>query len=174
MSFSLSRASIPSYEIQLNALSAILDKADAFAAARKVDPAVLLQTRLAPDMFPLVRQVQIATDLAKNGMARLAGAESPRFEDSETSFAMLKDRLARTVAFLKSLDAAKIDASIDRDIKFPVGPSKTAEMKGSDYLTLYVTPNVYFHVVAAYAILRHCGVEVGKMDYLGALPIKFV
>jgi hypothetical protein len=174
MSFSMSRASLPSYEITLTALSAILDKADAFATARKVDPSVLLQMRLAPDMFPLVRQIQIATDLAKNGMARLAGTEAPRFEDSETSFAQLKDRLARTMAFIKSLDAGKIDASLDRDIRFPVGPTKTAEMKGADYLTSYVTPNVYFHVVAAYSILRHCGVEVGKMDYLGGLPIRFV
>jgi hypothetical protein len=104
MSFSMSQASLPTFEIGLNALSAILDKAEAFAAAKKIDPAVLLNTRLAPDMFPLVRQVQVATDLAKNGAARLAGVEPPRYEDKETTIAELKARLAKTVAFVKSLD----------------------------------------------------------------------
>ena len=170
----MSRASIPAYEIVLNALSNVLDKGEAFAAAKKIDPSVLLQTRLAPDMFPLVRQVQIATDLVKNGVARLAGVEAPRFEDNETTIAQLKERLAKAIAFTKTLDVAKIDASADREIVFPIGPTKKGAMKGADYLSLYVTPNVYFHVVAAYSILRHCGVEVGKMDYLGAIPLTFV
>jgi hypothetical protein len=107
MSFSMSQASLPTFEIGLNALSAILDKAEAFAAAKKIDPAVLLNARLAPDMFPLVRQVQVASDLVKNGAARLAGVEPPRYEDKETTIAELKARLAKTVAFVKSLDRSK-------------------------------------------------------------------
>lgn len=172
MSFSMSRASLPSLETTLNALSGVLDKGEAFATARKIDPAVLLQTRLAPDMFPMIRQVMIATDLAKNGMARLAGVEPPRFEDKETTIAELKARIASTIAFLKTLDAARIDASVDREIVFPVGREKKARMKGADYLSYYIVPNVYFHCVAAYSILRHCGVDIGKMDYLGNMPIE--
>ena len=125
MSFSMSQTSLPTFEIGLNALSAILDKAEAFAAAKKVDPAVLLNTRLAPDMFPLIRQVQVATDLAKNGAARLAGVEPPRYEDKETTIAELKARLAKTVAFVKSLDPKQVDAAAGRQITFPLGrPTK--------------------------------------------------
>jgi len=172
MSFSMSQASLPTFEIGLNALSAILDKAEAFAAAKKIDPAVLLNARLAPDMFPLVRQVQVATDLAKNGAARLAGVEPPRYEDKETTIAELKARLAKTVAFVRSLDPKQIDAAADRQITFPLGPSNKGEMRGDDYLNHFVLPNVYFHLAAAYAILRHCGVEIGKQDFLGAIPLK--
>ena len=172
MSFSMSLASLPTFEIGLNALSAILDKAEAFAVAKKIDPAVLLNTRLAPDMFPLVRQVQVATDLAKNGAARLAGVEPPRYEDKETTIAELKARLAKTVAFVRSLDPKQIDAAADRQITFPLGPSNKGEMRGDDYLNHFVLPNVYFHLAAAYAILRHCGVEIGKQDFLGAIPLK--
>jgi len=172
MSFSMSQTSIPTFEIGLNALSAILDKAEAFAAAKKIDPAVLLNTRLAPDMFPLVRQVQVATDLAKNGAARLAGVEPPRFDDKETTIAELKARLAKTVAFVKSLDPKQVDAAGNRQITFPLGPTNKGEMKGDDYLNHFVLPNVYFHLAAAYAILRHCGVEIGKQDFLGAIPLK--
>ena len=171
MSFSMSQASIPAYEIALNALAAVLDKGEAFAVAKKVDPSVLLQTRLAPDMFPLTRQVLIACDLAKNGMARLAGVEAPKYEDTETTIEQLKARIARTIAFLHTLDRAKIDAAGEREIVFPIGPVKKGTMKGADYLVHYVTPNVYFHVTAAYAILRHCGADVGKMDFLGAIPL---
>jgi hypothetical protein len=171
MSYSMSQASIPAFVTSLNALSAVLSKGEAFATAKKVDPSVLLATRLAPDMFPLSRQVQIACDLAKNGMARLAGVEGPKFEDNEKTIEELKARIAKTVEFLGSLDSGKIDASGEREIVFPVGPTKKATMKGMDYLAQYVTPNIYFHVVAAYAILRHCGAEVGKMDYLGSIPI---
>ena len=172
MSFSMSQASLPTFEIGLNALSAILDKAEAFAVAKKIDPAVLLNTRLAPDMFPLVRQVQVATDLAKNGAARLAGVEPPRYEDKETTIAELKARLAKTVAFVRSLDPKQIDAAADRQITFPLGPSNKGEMRGDDYLNHFVLPNVYFHLAAAYAIPRHCGVEIGKQDFLGAIPLK--
>ncbi len=172
MSFSMSQASLPALEIGLNALSGVLDKAQAFAAAKKIDASVLLNSRLAPDMFSLTRQVQVATDLAKNGASRLAGVEPPRYEDSETTIDQLKARLAKTVAHLKSLDSKKIDASGDREITFPLGPTNKGHMKGDDYLNHFVLPNVYFHLTAAYAILRHCGVDVGKSDFLGAIPMK--
>ena len=172
MAYSMSRASLPAFEFALNALSNVLDKGAAFADAKKIDASVLLNTRLAPDMFALTRQVQIACDLAKNGMARLAGVDAPKFEDNETTIGQLKDRLAKTVSFLKTLDAAKIDASSERDVVFPMGPAKRATMKGADYLDAFVRPNVYFHCAAAYAILRHCGAEVGKTDFIGGIPIK--
>jgi hypothetical protein len=171
MPFTLSQASLPVFEIGLNALSGVLDKAAAYTAAKKVDPAVLLGWRLAPDMFALARQVQTACDQAKNGGARLAGVEPPRFEDNETSLDQLKERISRTVAYVKTLDAKAIDASSDRDITFPLGPNK-GQMKGGDYLNHFVLPNFYFHLTAAYAIVRHCGVEIGKRDFLGAIPIK--
>ena len=172
MSFSMSKASIPALEMGLNALSGVLDKAQAFAAAKKVDPTVLLGSRLCPDMFALARQVQVASDLAKNGMARLSDVEPPRFEDNETTIDQLKARIAKTVAFLKTLDPRKIDSSGDREITFPLGPTNKGHMKGDDYLNHFVLPNVYFHLTAAYAILRHCGVEIGKSDFLGAIPMK--
>ena len=174
MSFSMSQACLPPLEIALTALSKILDKGAAFAAAKKIDPSVLLTSRLAPDMFALTRQVQVATDLAKNGAARLAGVEAPRFEDNETTIDQLKDRIARAVAFIKALDPKAIDGSGDREINFPLGPVKKGQMKGGNYLNHFVLPNVYFHCTAAYAILRHCGVEVGKNDYLGAIPLKMM
>ena len=171
MPYSLSQACLPVFEIGLNALSAVLDKAAAYATAKKVDPAVLLGWRLAPDMFALARQVQVACDQAKNGAARLAGAEPPKFEDTETSLDQLKDRIAKTVTYIKTLDAKAIDASPDREITFPLGPNK-GQMKGSDFLDPFVLPNFYFHLTAAYAIVRHCGVELRKRDFLGAIPIK--
>jgi uncharacterized protein len=170
MPFTMSQACLPVFTSGLNALSGVLDKAAAFAAARKFDPAVLLATRLAPDMFALGRQVQGACDNAKNGAARLAGVEAPKFEDNETSIDAFKERIAKTVAFLKSLDTQAIDAAADKDITFPLGQGK-GQMKGSDYLNHFVLPNFYFHRTAAYAIVRHCGVEVGKRDFLGAIPI---
>lgn len=173
MAFSMSRASIPVFEIGLNALSANLDKAAAFAAAKKIDSAVLVSTRLAPDMFPLSRQVQIATDQAKNGSARLAGVEAPKYEDNETTIDQLKARIAKTLAYIKTLDARQIDGAADREINFPLGPNK-AQMKGGDYLNHFVLPNFYFHITTAYDILRHCGVEVGKRDFLGNIPLKMV
>ena len=171
MPYSMSQTALPTFEIGLNALSGVLDKAVAFAAAKKVDAAVLLGYRLAPDMFALARQVQVACDQAKNGAARLAGTEAPKFEDTETTLEQLKERIAKTVAYLKTLDAKAIDASADREITFPLGPSK-GQMMGGDYLNHFVLPNFYFHLTSAYAIVRHCGVEVGKRDFLGAIPIK--
>jgi hypothetical protein len=171
MAYSISQASLPVFEIGLNALSGVLDKAAAFAAARKIDPAVLPQWRLAPDMFPLTRQVQIACDQAKNGCARLVGVEPPRFEDNETTIDQLKARIAKTIAFIKSIEGQHLDGSGSREITFPLGPTNKGHMKGDDYLTHFMLPNFYFHITAAYAILRHCGVEIGKRDFLGAIPL---
>ncbi len=168
----MSQASLPTFEITLNALSAVLDKAEAFAAAKKMDAAVLLHTRLSPDMFDLTKQVQVATDQARRGAARLAGTEAPSVEDKETTIAQLKDRIAKTVAYLKTLDRKAIDASADKEIVFPLGPEKKGHMKGDDYLNHFVLPNFYFHCTAAYAILRHAGVEIGKRDFMGAIPLK--
>lgn len=159
------------FEIGLNALSALLDKAEAYAAARSIDPSVLLNARLFPDMFAFTRQVQTACDQAKNGGARLAGIDPPRYEDNEKTIPELKARIAKTVAFVKTLDASKIDSAADREIIFPLGPKK-GHMKGADYLDLFVLPNFYFHLTTAYDILRHCGVEIGKRDFIGAIPIE--
>ena len=169
---SLSQSSLPVFEIGLNALSTILDKAAAFATARNIDPAVLLNSRLSPDMFPLVRQIQIATDQAKNGSSRLAGLEPPRYDDDETTIEQLKARIAKTLAYLKTINPERIDASGNREISFPLGPTNRGHMKAADYLNHFVLPNFYFHRTAAYAILRHCGVDVGKLDFLGALPMR--
>lgn len=168
---SMSRAALPSFEIGLNAFSAILDKAQAYADAKRFDSAVLLNTRLFPDMFPLSRQVQIACDLAKNGGARLAGVEPPKHEDSEKTIAQLKERISKTVAFVRTLDGAKIDGAGDREITFPLGPDHKGRMRGADYLNHFVLPNFYFHLTTAYAILRHSGLEIGKSDFLAGIPM---
>jgi len=172
MSFSMSKASLPALEIGLNALSGVLDKAQALATAKKIDPSVLLNYRLAPDMFAFTRQVQVACDLAKNGAARLAGVEPPRYEDAETTIDQLKARIGKTLGFLKTLDPKKIDGADGREITFPLGPEHKGHMKGEDYLNHFLLPNVYFHLTAAYAILRHCGADLGKRDYLGAIPMR--
>ena len=169
---SMSNASIPVFEISLNALSVLLDKAAAYAEAKKIDPTALLNTRLFPDMFALTRQVQSACDQAKNGAARLAGIDPPRYEDTETTIAELRARIAKTVAFVKTLDVKKIDASADREITFPLGATNKGHMKGADYLNHFVLPNFYFHATTAYDILRHCGVEIGKRDFFGAIPMR--
>jgi uncharacterized protein len=168
---SMFKSSLPVFETVLNALSANLDKAEAHASAKKFEPAVLLNMRLAPDMFALTRQVQVTCDQAKNGVARLAGVEPPKFDDNESSISQLKERIAKTTAFLKTLSNKAIDASADREITFPLGQSK-GQMKGDDYLNHFVLPNFYFHATAVYAILRHAGVDLGKRDFLGAIPIK--
>lgn len=149
----------------LRALSAILDKGAANAAARKIDPAVFLQARLAPDMYPLTRQVQIASDTAKGCGARLAGIDVPSYPDTETTFPELKARIDKTVAFLQGLDPARLAGSEDRTITMKFGPQER-KFSGREYLLGFVLSNFYFHVTTAYAILRHNGVDVGKMDYL--------
>jgi hypothetical protein len=165
-------ASIPAFEIGLNALSAILDKAEAHAEAKRIDLAALLSARLFPDMFPFTRQVQSACDQAKNGGARLAGVDPPRYEDNEKTIAELKARIAKTIDYIKTLDAGKIDASAEREIAFPLGPNTKGHMKGADYLNHFALPNFHFHLATAYDILRHNGVEIGKRDFLGAIPVR--
>jgi uncharacterized protein len=167
MSLSMYQASVPVLKRTLTNLSAILDKAVADAESRKIDPAVLVNSRLAPDMHPLSRQVQIASDIAKGGVARLAGVEPPSYADTEASFPELKERIAKTVAFLDGFKADQVDGSEDRQIKLTF-PGGEMNFSGRDYLFNFVLPNVFFHVTTAYAILRHNGVAIGKRDFLGA------
>jgi hypothetical protein len=167
----MSNGSIQVFEVGLNALSAILDKTETYAKAKSIDPTVLLNARLFPDMFAFTRQVQSACDQAKNGGARLAGIEPPSYEDNEKTIADLKARIFKTVVFVKTLDAKKINESAEREITFPLGPNQ-GHMKGADYLNHFVLPNFYFHVTTAYDILRHCGVEIGKRDFIGTIPMR--
>ncbi|AXT45168.1 MULTISPECIES: DUF1993 domain-containing protein [Chromobacterium] len=168
MSVSMYQASVPALIRGLNNLSAILDKAAADAAARNIAPEVLLNARLAPDMFALTRQVQIASDSAKGCVARLAGVEVPSYADDEASFADLQQRIAKTVAFLQGFNAAQIDGSEAREVVLKVRGDEI-RFSGQNYLLGFVLPNFYFHLTAAYAILRHNGVALGKMDYLGGV-----
>jgi hypothetical protein len=149
----------------LKNLSVILKKAEADAEERKIDPAVFANARLAPDMRPLTGQIQMATDSAKGCAARLAGIEIPSFPDVETTFPELQDRIARTIAFVECVPAGEIDGSEGREVllKFPIGEMA---FNGQDYLTNFAVPNFFFHVTTAYAILRHNGVQIGKMDYM--------
>jgi uncharacterized protein len=165
---SLYDATIPVFEQLLGALSAIIDKAKAHAEARKIDAAALTSARLRPDMYPLIKQVQVACDWAKNVGARLSGAEPPKFEDSETSFDDLKARIAKTLEYLKGVKRQDVDADEERTVVFPLGPNKM-KMKGSDYAFHLALPNFYFHLTTAYGILRHNGLEVGKRDFMGAI-----
>lgn len=151
----------------LTSLSNVLEKGLALAAAKKFDPSVLVNARLAPDMLPLARQVQIATDNAKNGTARLAGVEPPRFEDNEKTFEELHARIARTIEYIKSVPASAFEGAEDRDIKIPRGQDKFFEFKGLAYIQTFLLPNFFFHVTVAYAILRHNGADLGKRDFLG-------
>jgi hypothetical protein len=166
MTLSMYQASVPAFLQMLNALAAILDKAEAFATERKIDPAVLLSYRLAPDMFALTSQVQIAADHAKGCCARLAGVEVPKWADDETTFADLKARIAKTVAFVESFEPAAIDGSEQRPITLTIG-GREMQFEGQHYLVNFTLPNFYFHVTTAYAILRHAGLAIGKHDYMG-------
>jgi hypothetical protein len=157
---------IPVFTRTLNNLSAILNKAAAHAEAKKIDPSVFINSRLAPDMFPLARQVQIATDAVKGCAARLAGIDIPSFPDTEASFPELIERVTKTQAFLNSITAAQLEGSEDRTVTIKVRGSDMP-MQGLAYLTGFAVPNFYFHVTTTYAILRHNGVEIGKLDYLG-------
>jgi uncharacterized protein len=151
----------------LTALDKILDKAAAYAEARKIDPAVLLGSRLAPDMFPLSRQIQIACDFAKSPIARLAGMDVPKYEDTETTIPEFKARIAKTLAFVNSVPADKLAGAETRQIEWKAGPNDM-KMQGDAYFGGYAVPNFYFHLSMAYAILRHNGLEIGKRDFLGA------
>jgi hypothetical protein len=169
----MSQVSVPVCEISLNALMGVIDKAVAHAAAKKADPAILLGWRLAPDMFAFARQVQVVCDQAKNGLSRLAGVEPPKFEDNEKSVDELKERISKTLAYIKTIDAKAIDASSEREITFPLGPKK-GQMKGADYLNHFMLPNFYFHMTAAYAIARNFGADIGKQDFLKGIPLTVI
>lgn len=166
MSISMYQASVPVFVRMLNNLNAILRKAQVYAETRRIDPAVLLQYRLYPDMFPLVRQVQIASDNAKGCVARLAGIEPPRYEDTEASFAELYARIDKTIAYVKSVEAASIDGSEERTVEIKLRDRRLT-FTGLAYLLHYALPNFYFHITTAYDILRHGGVDIGKPDFLG-------
>jgi hypothetical protein len=166
MSVSVYDASVGVYSRLLTNLESILDKAAAWAAERKIDPNALLHARLAPDMYPLVKQVQITTDMAKGTVSRLAAAEPPKYEDNEASFADLKARVAKTRAYLATLKPEQFNGAETRAIKLQLGPN-TFDFVGKDYLLGFGTPNVYFHYTMVYAILRHNGLAIGKRDYVG-------
>lgn len=167
MTLSMYQASVPVFIRSLTNLAAILKKAESYVTVKKIDPSVLINARLAPDMFPLARQVQIASDLAKGCGARLAGVEVPSYEDTEKTFDELQARINKTIAFLNTFKPAQIDGTEAKDIKVKAGP-RELEFKGQDYLLTFAIPNVFFHVTAAYAILRHNGLEIGKADFLGS------
>ena len=167
MSISMYQASIPVLTKILANLAGILDKAEAHATNKKIGPAVFIQARLYPDMYPLARQVQITTDVAKGCAARLSGQTPPAYEDNETSFAELQARIAKTIAFLKTFTPEQIDGTEETTITLKVG-GREKTFIGLPYLLEFVLPNVYFHTTTAYAILRHGGVELGKADFLGS------
>lgn len=166
MPITLSSASLPVFQTALSNLLHCLKKAEANAAARQFDPNVFVTTRLAPDMLPFAAQIRIACDAAKNGTARLAGIEAPKFEDNETTLAELQARISKTLDWLATVPAEAIDGREDADITFPVGRDKTRTLKGEAYLKHWALPNVFFHTTTAYALLRHNGVDLGKADYL--------
>jgi hypothetical protein len=160
--------SVPVFLRGLGNLSAILDKAETHAEAKKIEPSVLLAARLYPDMFPLTRQVQIACDFAKGTVARLAGQEPPKWDDNEASFADLKARVSRTIEFVQGFKAAQLSGAEEREVQMKIR-DQTLNFKGQPYLLNMALPNFYFHTVTAYDILRHSGVELGKRDFIGAL-----
>lgn len=167
MSLSMSSASLPVFKSMLANLKHILDKAAAHAQARRFDPGNLTQYRLAPDMLPFSRQILIACDAARLGVARISGVETPRYEDTESTFEELKARIDKTLAWLETVPPEKLDGTEDREVTFPVGREATRTMRAEDYLKHWMLPNFYFHVTTAYVILRHNGVDLGKADYLG-------
>ena len=169
MTLSMYQASVPLFSQILGALGNVLDKAAAHAAARKIDPAVLISARLALDMFPLGRQVQLACDFAKGAVARLAGLEPPGWGDDEKTFAELVERTRRTVDYLQGFKPAQIDGSDAREVTIKVA-GKPLAFQGQIYLLHFLLPNFFFHTTAAYAILRHNGVELGKRDFMGRVP----
>jgi uncharacterized protein len=159
-------ASVPVCIRTLSNLVVILEKGAAYAETKKIDPSVLINFRLFPDMFPLSRQVQIACDIAKRGAAQLAGVEAPKFEDNETTFSELIDRTRNTISYLETLKPEQFEGSEDKTITLPMR-NNTLSFQGMPFLLYFVLPNVYFHVTTTYDILRHCGVELGKQDFLG-------
>ncbi|MEH2120605.1 DUF1993 domain-containing protein [Nostoc sp.] len=166
MTISMYQASIPVSIRTLNNLVSILEKGATYAETKKIDPSVLINSRLSPDMFPLSKQVQIASDIVNRGAARLAGIEPTQFEDNETTFPQLIDRIHQTISGLNTFKPEQIDGSEERTITLKLG-DKTIDFQGMPFLLSFVLPNLYFHVTTAYDILRHCGVELGKQDFLG-------
>ena len=165
MTISIHQISVTPFKAGLTSLDSILDKAKSWAETKKIDPNALLQARLAPDMFTLIRQVQAVTDQSRN-VARLAGLEPPKYDNTETTFDELKARIAKSIAFLDTISAEKTNGAEDKTIDVPMGP-QTMQMKGIDYVQRLLVPNYFFHLTAAYTILRHNGLEIGKRDFLG-------
>ena len=166
MTITLYQASVPVIQKSLTALKGVLAKGAAHAEAKKIDESVFLSSRLSPDMFPLMRQVQIAADFGKGPVARLAGVEVPKYDDTEATFAELAARIDKTLAFVGTFTAAQIDGQEDRDIQLTIA-GNPVNFKGQPYLLHFAIPNLYFHMSMAYAILRHNGVDVGKRDFIG-------
>jgi uncharacterized protein len=167
MSLSMYRLSVPVFQRGLSALTTYLDKAEAFASERGLDPSVLVNARLAPDMLPLSGQFQRASDTAKLTVARLSGVEAPRFEDTESTFAELRERVGKTEAFLSTISVEALEDSGNRDVTIAPGGNKIT-MRGDEYLVTFALPNFFFHVATTHAILRHEGLPIGKMNYLGS------
>lgn len=168
MTISMYAASVPVFTQMLDSLSEVLRKAEEHAVAKNIAPEILLQARLFPDMFALIRQVQIAADFAKGVTGRLAETELPAYEDNEQTFADLQTRIAKTKAFIISLDSAKFAGSEEREIILRPGTPKEKKLNGQTYLLQYGLPQFFFHVTTTYAILRHNGVVLGKKDFMGA------
>jgi len=168
MSISMHSASVPIFVRMMGNLLTWLDKAEAHATAKKFDSGVLLGARLAPDMLPFTKQVQIGCDAAKFGVARLAGVEAPKYEDNEATLDELRERIRKTIAFVQSVPADSFDGTEDKDVSVPRRDG-TLTLKGEAYLKNMVLPNFFFHLTTAYALLRHNGVDLGKSDYLGPL-----
>jgi hypothetical protein len=167
MTLSVYDVTVPPLVIRLKALSAILDKATAYAEHKKFDPKALLEARLFPNMFPLLRQIQVACDMAKGGVARLAGVDAPKFEDTESTFEELKARIAKTIDFIESVQPAQLLNAESRTVTMTF-PSSSLSFKGVDFLNDFALPNFYFHLSMSYALLRQAGLDVGKRDFLSA------
>jgi hypothetical protein len=172
MTISIYNASVPVFKQMLTSLSQVLAKAEEHAKEKKIDPAVFLQARLYPDMFPLVRQVQIAADFAKGVSARLADVDVPTYEDKEQSFSELRDRINATLKFIESLSETQFNGAESREIVTRPGTPKERQFTGVSYLLSYGLPQFFFHITTTYAILRHNGVEIGKSDYMGVQNSK--
>jgi len=170
MSVSMYTVSIPVFIQHLNGLSTVLDKAATWAAARKVNETELLNMRLSPDMFNLARQVRAATDHASNGAGRLAGKELLKFANDETTIAQLKDRVAKTIDYLKNIKQSEIDGTESKEISITFPSGQTRQFTGQSLLLVNSLPNFYFHATTAYDIIRQCGVEIGKRDFMGTPP----
>lgn len=169
MSITMHEIAVPSFTKHLEALDAILDKATAYAEAKKIDPNALLTARLYPDMYTFTKQVQSACDFAKLSVARLAGISAPVHDDSETTFAELKTRIAETLAVLKAARPEPMEAAVDQEVKIKAGPRELT-FTGREYLLHFALPNFYFHCATAYGILRHNGLEIGKRDFMRRMP----